>query len=382
MNINDQFINRMLIEDPNLKQYVFKVNKKPQDQIDKACYYNKVYFKFKETQEEFNKVGKDFIETYLLDQMQQEFTRKRVDIKGKTKTQLDQLLENEAPELERSLEERHKTFEPAISKYNEGNALQEADKIFKKVYVQELEGLRGREFVGDKYHLTQAVLDYLEGHWTIKLFKGFEERKLENWERDYQELLQKQLTRGVHPSQEGNPDIFWNTADSFYQIFLKTPEDLRQDLLKKPLLPEAEHTQALYYFIFTGHINALEAISPYLGEEDWLCRGPFKATLMHCLISGLERNVTKNGKPVECMELLLKKFPKMKDISDEFGNSPKKYLEHVLPKLNRNLDRIESAPGNMTGHATIKDSIGGRYYETYGEIFATIHDCKKILKLL
>ncbi len=180
---------------------------------------------------------------------------------------------------------------------------------------------------------------------------------------------------------------------TFIRFFQNAPENQKRELLKKSLFPKGSkhsstphHTRPLNYLIFTGHIKALEAIETYLKDEDWLCRGPYESTFVHCLIAGMEKTVTKRGDPLACLHLLLKKFPSLAWKVNEMGTKPKTYLEVVLPKLRRNLVHVEKTGREKKWEfgtwISVRDCKEKPYWESYDEIKDTIEAGEKMLGLL
>lgn len=222
-----------------------------------------------------------------------------------------------------------------------------------------------------------------------------ENKVLEPWEVDYQSLLKAQNARGVHPLDEDNPDVINATVSSFIKIFQSAPENKKRILLDSSLLPKGKFdgiktlgsTKPLFYIMFTSRTDALVVIEPYLINQDWLEKGPYRCTMIHCIIAGMEKLFSKQGNPFSVVEKLLKKFPHLKTEPNQFGTTPHSYiLDTALPLLKDNLRFTSShGGGGWAGLGmmnTFTDTNGGSYNQTSGECEEAISEAKKIIKLL
>ncbi len=67
---------------------------------------------------------------------------------------------------------------------------------------------------------------------------------------------------------------------------------------------------------------------------------PVNSTLAHLIIFGMEKNASSDGYPVECMKLVLGKFPKLKTKVNGCNTTPLQYLNHVRKYFVQNEDSI------------------------------------------
>lgn len=215
------------------------------------------------------------------------------------------------------------------------------------------------------------------------------------WNEDYQALLASQEKRGLHPLVEDNPDIIRKVTEKFFEIFNRAPVEERRKLATSPLFPETvqfigetsrDSTRPLNYIMFTAHKAALEAITPYLTDEDWNRKGPYGSNFVHGLIAGMEKNATKGGDPVGCISDLLRKFPNLASQANRFGTKPLAYLQTIIPKLESNQIEIQRCGGGGYGGlnrvVTVTDRKGGWYNEYEGDYDTMIYQAREIEKLL
>ena len=197
------------------------------------------------------------------------------------------------------------------------------------------------------------------------------------------QLLAEQVTRGVSPLLEDNPDYLNEIVRKFFEIFKETPESEKKNVARTPLFPPesklcSKNTRPLNYIFFTGQLEALNAIAPYLSREDWLERGPYDSTFVHCAIAGLEKLATRKGNVVGCIELILKKFPVLRMEKNEFGTSPEKYLKNtVMPKLQRNLNNLDSEGPWRPQIYSVHDCKDGTYLESGSDYRTALEEGKE-----
>lgn len=213
------------------------------------------------------------------------------------------------------------------------------------------------------------------------------ETQLNSWEKSYEDLLRSQQERNVHPLQEDNPEVINNVISTFMEIFQQAPEERRKILATAPLFPKEMKfknrfesittTRPLYYIMATANKKALKIISPYLEDKDWLERGAYNSTFMHMIVGGLEHNFSYSGKPYECAQKLLEKFPKLKSETNMYHTTPLQYLELVIDKLRNNIAYASHAKSPL-----VKDIKEESYTETPDQYNFLIGQAQKIEFLL
>lgn len=221
-----------------------------------------------------------------------------------------------------------------------------------------------------------------------------------SWEIAYQDLLANQKKRGIHPVHDHNPDVMRKVVKEFIAIFNQIPDQsiaVKEMIATSPLFPKEMHfnenfeesrdtTRPLNYIMFAANKKALEVLSPYLKEEDWLRPGPYGSTVMHCVISGMEYNCASEGEPAACLEELIKRYPSLKNKTNSFGTTPLAYLYTVIPKLKDNLNYINrnggGGFGGMNKCITTSDNHGGDYNESASQYEILLNEAEKIKKIL
>lgn len=221
-----------------------------------------------------------------------------------------------------------------------------------------------------------------------------------SWEVDYNQLLASQKERGIHPIHDHNPDVMKKIVQDFLSVFCQIPDQdvaLKKRIATAPLFPKGiqfredfeesiETARPLNYIMFTANKKALDILSPYLKEEDWLRPGPYGSTFVHCVISGIEYNCSSLGEPAACVEELVKRYPDLKTKPNLFGTSPSSYLNTVIPKLNSNYNHINShgggGYGGMNKTITTSDNHGGSYNETMSQYERLLEEAEKVKHIL
>jgi hypothetical protein len=218
----------------------------------------------------------------------------------------------------------------------------------------------------------------------------------EQWKEGYDKLLALQEKRAVHPLNEDNPKIFHERVDLFLEVFLQAPEEKKQFLATSPLFPEhvkfiqfekdIKTTKPLNYVMFTARKDALDAIAPYLKDEDWKALGPYGSTFMHCVVAGLEKKVSRRGQPTIVVNYLLNRFPELRTKRNEWETTPLDYIRKVLPSLESDLSMIKTHGGGgwcgLNPCYTFKDVCDGRYNLTASDLEILIFETEEITKLL
>lgn len=219
-----------------------------------------------------------------------------------------------------------------------------------------------------------------------------------NWNSEYDQLIETIIKRGVHPVKEDNPDELCRITNQFLRIFEKAPEESKQKLATCSLFPanfqfkdkfaeSSDSTRPLNYVMFCAHYRGLKTLMPYLNDEDLLRRGPYQSTFLHALIAGLEKESAAYGEPEECMAELLTRFPDLKSTKNMFGASPLDYLQtKVKPDLIENLEFIKKKgrPDRWGSSISIctQDLKGGSYFSYDTTYQALIEQAGKMEHLL
>lgn len=226
-----------------------------------------------------------------------------------------------------------------------------------KVYMISLDGLRKR--IRDLW--SGALLQYTDVSYVARhnsqfaLYdKNFILTKKEQWQKDY-ELLIKEQEKGLHPLS-APPSMLRGIKTKFMEIFDKASEEGKKKLARAPLFPPTkkfidskmglsiDSAKPLNYIIFCGDYQALEKIAPYLEEGDYCEKGPYDSTLIHCLISGYQKNVIdtsqNNSDPLQCAKFLLNKRPELRNIPNSLGTRPLAFAQEIL-KLGRGTQSLK-----------------------------------------
>lgn len=193
-----------------------------------------------------------------------------------------------------------------------------------------------------------------------------------NTMEELQKLREEQRKRGVAPVDEVNPNILMEVSERFLEIFKAAPAHLKKQIANEPLFPsdanvKLDHVRPINYIIFTANVEALELIADYLSDEEWLKRGPYESTLMHCLIAGIEKLATEKGDPLKCAEFLWKKFPSLTRKKNQYKTAPFRYAKQVAGTLIYNSRKIGNDGASTYGGGSLRigvtDSVGGSYVE-------------------
>lgn len=209
-----------------------------------------------------------------------------------------------------------------------------------------------------------------------------------DWKTNYNSLLQKIKNRGVSPLVEDNPNVMRDIVTSFINIFEQTPDNKKKWLLSQPLYTQDENpswTLPLNYIMFTGDFNSLTIVEPFLQRENWLAKGPYNSTFIHCILSGIEKNCSRRGDPFKCVQKLLSIAPSLRTTTNQFGTMPYQYLIQVERKLHHNLKHSQMYDGGKYAGlgkiSSVGDFSGGFYNESDSdyEFFNQIHNIKELL---
>ena len=239
-----------------------------------------------------------------------------------------------------------------------------------------------------KIAAIDVAIDYYQNHWAQKLMKELREVEQEilpakeEWQILHLKLITFINKRGVNPVAEDNPNVFRQIVNDFVALFDKVPESEKKRVVHMPLYPASfrpEMTLPLNYIVFTSNMNALEKIEPYLDSSDWLAKGPYGSTFVHCLLDGMLKCCSLE--PEEFLKIILKKFPLLKSQCNELGKTPKTFLSDVVKKLEYNLTHFPSE-GGYGRESVMIDVKGDSYSESRMIYDLLLGQSRSINKLL
>lgn len=136
-----------------------------------------------------------------------------------------------------------------------------------------------------------------------------------------------------------------STKNTFMEYFKATSEEAKSKLALVPLdCSVGNLTYPLDYILFSGDYGSLKFMDPYLKISDYMREGPDGASLMHCLLSGIENRAATSfilSGYFECAKFLIQKNSHFASEPNTFGITPKEFAKQLIKDFESSIEKIK-----------------------------------------